>query len=144
MNTPTIIYLVIIGIYFVFGTVFASTTKKKISKKTIILLSSIMLLLFIAYSIYYWKVEAKLEDNALREYLIMFFLGVITGFLTPTFFITLGNVRLLMQETMRQMTPQEKDKLALEIGYKKLLKNKYITKEEYEQKERELFDDYQI
>lgn len=144
MNTPTIIYLVIIGIYFVFGTVFASTTKKKIAKKTIILLSSIMLLLFIAYSIYYWKVEAKLEDNALREYLIMFFLGVITGFLTPTFFIILGNVRLLTQETMRQMTPQEKDKLALEIGYKKLLKNKYITKEEYEQKERELFDDYQI
>ena len=37
--------------------------------------------------------------------------------------------------------PQQKEKIALLIGYEKLKKKGIITKEEYEQKENELFGD---
>ena len=107
----------------------------------IIILSIIMTLLFVAFSIYFWTVDAKGEQNALRLYLVTCFIGLVTGVAFPVGAFVVKNASLLVKDTVQQIDSQERDKLALLMGYEKMLKQKVITQEEYDQKEKELFNE---
>lgn len=142
MNSPvTIAYWIICGVYFVASIIFALVSNKKIPKKMIIILSIIMTLLFVAFSIYFWTVDAKVVQNALKLYLGTCFVGLVTGVAFPVGAFVVKNASLLVKDTVQQVDSQERDKLALLIGYEKMLKQKVITQEEYDQKEKELFNE---
>lgn len=141
ISLVTIAYWIICGVYFVASIVFALVSNKKIPKKMIIILSIIMTLLFVAFSIYFWTVDAKGEQNALRLYLGMCFIGLVAGVAFPACAFVVKNASLLVKATVQQVDSQERDKLALLIGYEKMLKQKVITQEEYDQKEKELFNE---
>ena len=141
ISLVTIAYWIICGVYFVASIVFALVSNKKIPKKMIIILSIIMTLLFVAFSIYFWTVDAKGEQNALRLYLGSCFVGLVTGVAVPVGAFVVKNASLLVKDTVQQIDSQERDKLALLMGYEKMLKQKVITQEEYDQKEKELFNE---
>lgn len=141
ISLVTIAYWIICGVYFVASIVFALVSNKKIPKKMIIILSIIMTLLFVAFSIYFWTVDAKGEQNALRLYLVTCFVGLVTGVAVPVGAFVVKNASLLVKDTVQQIDSQERDKLALLMGYEKMLKQKVITQEEYDQKEKELFNE---
>ena len=142
MNSPvTIAYWIICGVYFVASIIFALVSNKKILKKMIVILSIIMTLLFVAFSIYFWTVGAKVVQNALKLYLGTCFVGLVAGVALPAGAFVAKNASLLVKDTVRQIDSKERDKLALLMGYEKMLKQKVITKEEYAQKEKELFEE---
>lgn len=58
----------------------------------------------------------------------------------PPCLFCIKNAMLIVKNAINE-NPQQKEKIALLIGYEKLKKKGIITKEEYEQKENELFGD---
>ncbi|MGN0783434.1 MAG: hypothetical protein ACI4M0_03715 [Christensenellales bacterium] len=135
-----IVYAVICLAYLIFGVVFSFVTKKKISKKLMVILTGIMLVLFVVYTVYFWCSNTGEElIERIQDYFLILVTAV-TGIWPLVFFIC-KNLRLSSKEILREADPDIDEKLKTLKEYKKMLRKKLITKEEYEQKENELFGD---
>ena len=134
MKSPvTIAYLVACCIYFAVSLVIVLVGKNHIPKKFIVISTVVSSLLFVAFSIYFWTAGAKTEVQTAVMYCSALSVGVLLSITIPPCLFCVKNA---INEN-----PQQKEKIALLIGYEKLKKKGIITKEEYEQKENELFGD---
>ena len=134
MKSPvTIAYLVACCIYFAVSLVIVLVGKNRIPKKFIVISTVVSSLLFVAFSIYFWTAGAKTEVQTAVMYCSALSVGVLLSITIPPCLFCVKNA---INEN-----PQQKEKIALLIGYEKLKKKGIITKEEYEQKENELFGD---
>ena len=134
MKSPvTIAYLVACCIYFAVSLVIVLAGKNTIPKIFIVISTVVSSLLFVAFSIYFWTAGAKTEVQTAVMYCSALSVGVLLSITIPPCLFCVKNA---INEN-----PQQKEKIALLIGYEKLKKKGIITKEEYEQKENELFGD---
>lgn len=135
-----IVYAVICLAYLIFGVVFSFVTKNKISKKLMAVLTGIMLVLFVGYTVYFWCGNTGEElTERIRDYCLILAAGA-TGIWPLVFFIG-KNTRLSLNEILREADPDIDEKLKTLKEYKRMLKKKLITKQEYDRKENELFGD---
>lgn len=114
--------------------------KKHIPKKFIVISTVVSSLLFVAFSIYFWTAGAKTEVQTAVMYCSALSVGVLLSITIPPCLFCVKNAMLIVKNAINE-NPQQKEKIALLIGYEKLKKKGIITKEEYEQKENELFGD---
>lgn len=134
MKSPvTIAYLVACCIYFAVSLVIVLVGKNHIPQEFIVISTVVSSLLFVAFSIYFWTAGAKTEVQTPVMYCSALSVGVLLSITIPPCLFCIKNA---INEN-----PQQKEKIALLIGYEKLKKKGIITKEEYEQKENELFGD---
>lgn len=135
-----IAYLVACLIYFVVSIVIFIVGKNAISKKFIVISTVVSTLVFVAVSICFWTIDAKAQVDPIRVYLLILVFGMVFGIAFPTCSFCVKNAMLLVKNALKD-NPQQKEKIATLVGYGRMKKNGLITKEEYEQKERELFGD---
>ncbi len=141
MKSPiTIAYLVACCIYFAVSLVIVLVGKNHIPKKFIVISTVVSSLLFVAFSIYFWTAGAKTEVQTPVMYCSALSVGVLLSITIPPCLFCVKNAMLIVKNAINE-NPQQKEKIALLIGYEKLKKKGIITKEEYEQKENELFGD---
>lgn len=136
-----IVYMVICVVYYVFAIVFTFTAKKKMLKKSMVILTVVMTMLLIGYTVCYFCIDTGgKEIGYFADYFDMFGTGF-PAILVPLALFIWKNSMLNVKDGMNNFSSEQKEKIAMLVGYETMLKEKMITQEEYDQKKREIFGD---
>lgn len=135
----TIAYIVACCIYFAVSLVIVLVGKNTIPKKFIVISTVVSSLLFVVFSIYFWSgAGAKTEVRTAVMYCSALSVSVLLSIVIPSCLFCVKNAWLVFKNAIND-NPQQKERIAVLIGYERLKKKGLITKQEYEQKENELF-----